>query len=126
MTDSVRVFRATERSQRPTAQTPGMHREELVATPQSWAGMVTVNAGTVSGWHHHGEYESVIYIVSGKARFEYGAGGSESCEARPGDVVYIPQRVVHRELNVGDEEALALVVRAGEGEPVINVDGPAG
>src|SRR5206468_4686308 len=45
--------------------TIGMQREEAIATEGIWSGLVTAEAGTVSGWHHHGEFESVIYILKG-------------------------------------------------------------
>ncbi len=102
-----------------------MHREELMSTPQSWAGIVRTPPGSASGWHHHGEYDSYIYGISGKIRLEFGPGGRESLEAEPGDVLYIPKGIVHRELTLGSEEGAAFLVRVGKGEPVINVDGPA-
>lgn len=102
-----------------------MHREELMSTPQSWAGISRIPAGSASGWHHHGEYDSYIYGISGNIRLEFGPGGKESLEGKPGDVIYIPKGIVHRELARGSEEGVAFLVRVGKGEPVINVDGPA-
>jgi uncharacterized RmlC-like cupin family protein len=78
----------------------------------------------VSGWHHHGEYESVIYVLTGALRMESGDGGREVLDAAPGDFVYVPKGTPHREGNPTEEEALILVVRSGEGEPVVNVRGP--
>ena len=39
--------------------TPGMAREQAIQTDGMWAGYVTTEAGTISGWHHHGEYEAL-------------------------------------------------------------------
>jgi uncharacterized RmlC-like cupin family protein len=78
----------------------------------------------VSGWHHHGDYESAIYVVSGALVMESGPGGRDVVEAGPGDYVYVPAGAVHRESNPTAEEAEIVVVRAGSGEPVFNVDGP--
>lgn len=125
MTQPVRVFRAGERPQTSTTQTPGMRREELTSTADSWAGITRMPPGAVSGWHHHGDYESYIYGISGRIRLEYGAGGKESSEGGPGDVFYVPRGVVHREVTPGPDEGVVFVVRVGKGEPVINVDGPA-
>jgi hypothetical protein len=47
--------------------------------------------------------------------------GTESVEGGPGDFVRIPRGVVHREGNPGNE---AIVFRVGEGEVLVNVDGP--
>jgi uncharacterized RmlC-like cupin family protein len=119
----VRRVRPTER----TAGEPtrGMTREQAVTTDTMWAGFVRTDAGMVSGWHHHGEYETSVYVISGALRMECGPGGAEVVEAAPGDFVYVPAQAIHREGNPSDEESTLVVVRAGTGDPVINVDGPA-
>jgi uncharacterized RmlC-like cupin family protein len=120
---AVRRIRPQERS---AAQpTPGMRREEAVATGGMWAGYVTTDAGMVSGWHHHGEYETSIFVVSGALKMEFGPGGQETLEAAPGDFLYVAPRAIHREGNPSDVESALIVVRAGAGEPVFNVEGPA-
>ncbi len=77
-----------------------------------------------SGWHHHGEYETAIYVVSARLRVESGPGGRNVEEAAAGDFIYVPKGVIHRESNRLEEEAALVAVRAGTGEPVVNVDGP--
>lgn len=104
--------------------TPGIHRETAIETDRMWAGCASTEAGIASGWHHHGEYETSIYVLTGSLRMEFGAGGSESFDAGPGDFVYVGERAVHRESNPTDELATFVVVRSGEGEVVVNVDGP--
>ena len=78
----------------------------------------------ISAWHHHGDYESTIYVLSGSLRMEFGSEGGEAFEAHPGDFVFVGKHAVHREGNPSSEEATIVVVRAGQGEPVVNVDGP--
>jgi uncharacterized RmlC-like cupin family protein len=104
--------------------TPGMLREEAISTDGMWAGLVRTAAGVVSGWHHHGDYESSIYVLSGALRMEFGGGGSEVLEAAPGDFLYVARGAIHRESNPTDQESQIVVVRSGSGEPVINTDGP--
>ena len=89
-----------------------------------WAGFVTTEAGMVSGWHHHGDHESTIYVMTGAMRMEFGPGGAEVIEAGPGDFLYVPPHVIHRESNPSEQAGTAIVVRAGTGDPVTNVDGP--
>lgn len=101
-----------------------MVREEAFATEGTWSGFVRTEAGAISGWHHHGEQESTIYVLQGALRMEFGSGGSEVVEAGPGDFVYIPKNTVHRESNPSDQQSRLVVVRAGSGEPVFNVEGP--
>jgi uncharacterized RmlC-like cupin family protein len=106
-------------------QTPGMTREQATATDGLWAGLVRTDAGMVSGWHHHGEYETSIYVLTGTLRMESGPTGESIIEAGPGDFLFVPKGAIHREANPGDTESQIVVVRAGHGPPVINVYGPA-
>ena len=106
--------------------TPGMIREEAVSTDRMWAGLVRTAAGLVSGWHHHGDYESTIYVLTGALQMEFGADGCEILEAKPGDFLYVAPGAIHRESNPTGQESQIVVVRSGSGEPVINSEGPEG
>lgn len=125
MAEADPVVKITEKERRPGAPTPGMHREEAVATETTWAGLVRTDAGMISGWHHHGEYESVIYVLAGGLRMESGPGGGSVVEAGPGDFLFVPRGSTHREGNPTEVEGTAVIVRSGRGDPVVNVDGPA-
>lgn len=105
--------------------TPGMIRERAVITGDMWAGLVRTEPDMVSGWHHHGEYDTSIYVVSGVLRMESGPGGESVVEARPGDFLHVPKGAIHRESNPGDEESQIVVVRVGRGPTVTNVKAPA-
>ena len=105
--------------------TPGMVRERAIEVPGMWAGLVRTAPGGCSGWHHHGTYETTIYVAAGQLRMESGAGGREVIDAVAGDFLRVPPGAVHRESNAGDVESELVVVRAGRGVPTVNVDGPA-
>lgn len=120
----LRLIRASERTT-DTQQTSGMTREVAVAKDGIWAAFVRTEPRMASGWHHHAAYETAIFVLKGRLRFEFGSGGSRSIEAGPGDFVSVPPGAVHRESNPGDEEGEIVVVRAGSGAPNVNVDGPA-
>jgi len=119
------VLVARPGDRRPGPGTPGMARQEAFATGGMWSGFVRTEPGTVSGWHHHGEHESVIYVLTGALRMEFGPDGSRTLEAGPGDLVYVPKGAVHRESNPSPEPADIIVTRAGTGQSTFNVDGPA-
>ena len=119
------VYRIPPEERTEGSPTPGMIREEAISTERMWAGLARTDAGMASGWHHHGDQESTIYVLSGTLRMEFGPGGSEVLDAGPGDFVYVSAGAVHRESNPTDEESQLLVVRSGSGAPVVNVDGPA-
>jgi uncharacterized RmlC-like cupin family protein len=120
--EPVRKVAASERVE--GQYTYGMVREEAIATPGLWAGLVRTDAGMTSGWHHHGDHETAIYVLSGMLRMESGVDGSDVAEAVPGDFVLVPRRAVHRESNPSDQESRLIVVRSGSGEVVINTEGP--
>ncbi|HSP37415.1 MAG TPA: cupin domain-containing protein [Frankiaceae bacterium] len=106
--------------------TPGMHRQLAFEAPGLWAGLVHTEPGASSGWHHHGEHESSLYVVGGRMRLEFGPGGRDSVEAGPGTFLHVPAHTVHRESNPGDATSTAVIARAGRGVPTVNVDGPDG
>jgi uncharacterized RmlC-like cupin family protein len=124
MSGGVRRVVPAERTE--GAATPGMVREEAVATDGMWAGLVRTAPGMVSGWHHHAAYETAIYVISGALHIEFGAGGTETLDGRPGDFLYVAPGAVHRESNPSDQESHIVVVRSGSGVPVVNVKGPPG
>ena len=56
-----------------TPQTPGMTRaaainRAMAGANKLWAGAVSIHPNAKTAPHHHGELESIIYVVSGKAR----------------------------------------------------------
>ena len=55
---------------------------------------------------------------------ESGANGSQTHRAGPGDFLHVPRGAVHRESNPSDQPSAAVVLRAGTGEVVVNVEGP--
>ncbi len=120
--ERVRVIRADDRAV--DDSTAGMIREAAVSTDGMWAGLVRTEPGLASGWHHHGEYETAIYVVSGRLRMEFGPGGREVEEAEAGDFLYVPNGAIHRETNPLEEEVMLIAARSGTGPPVVNVDGP--
>jgi uncharacterized RmlC-like cupin family protein len=125
MAEQAQILVVSPEHRRPGPSTPGMDRQEAVATDGMWSGVARTEAGMLSGWHHHGEYETTIYVLTGSLRMEFGPDGSKTLDAGPGDFVYVPKGAVHRESNPSTGPADIVVVRAGRGESTINVDGPA-
>jgi uncharacterized RmlC-like cupin family protein len=105
--------------------TAGVVRERAIEVDGLWAGLARTRPGSVTAWHHHGEYETSIYVVEGQLRMESGPGGRNVIEANAGDFLHVPAGAIHRESNPADSESSIVVVRAGKGPPTVNVDGPA-
>jgi uncharacterized RmlC-like cupin family protein len=101
-----------------------MVREEAFRSSRLWAGTAKNEPKLFSGWHHHGAFDSAIYVLRGRVRIECGPGGKTILDARTGDYLFIPAGEIHREGNPGDETAEVVVVRGGQGEIVVNVSGP--
>ena len=101
-----------------------MLRERAIDVEGMWAGFVRTAPGMTSGWHHHGDHETSIYVTTGVLRLESGPGGDDVIRAEEGDFVHVPKGAVHREGNDGDEESCLIVVRSGRGPTTVNVAGP--
>lgn len=108
----------------PSTLTPGMEREQLVATDNAWVGLVSTEPNFISGWHHHGSYDTYAYVISGQIKMEFGAQGEDTAIAHAGEVLHVPKNTIHRESNPSNETQQLFVVRVGEGDPVTNVGGP--
>ena len=90
-----------------------------------WAGTVIVEPNAKTGAHHHGEVETVLYIVRGRARMRWGDNLEFVEEAGPGDFIYVPPFVPHQEINAKhDEPVEAVIVRSGQDPVVVNLDIP--
>ena len=128
-TQGVRIVKATELDFN-TPQTPGMTRAAAITTARAgaeklWAGTVDIEPDAKTGAHHHGPVESVIYVVSGRARMRWGERLEYVAEAGPGDFIYVPPYVPHQEINAESSEPLScVVVRSGQEAVVVNLDLP--
>src|ERR1700745_496646 len=111
-----------------TAQTPGMNRAAAinaarVGAQKLWAGTVAIQPNAKTGAHHHGELESVIYVVRGKARMRWGERLEFMAGAGPGDFIFVPPYVPHQEINASTSEPLECVlVRSDNEAVVVNLD----
>jgi uncharacterized RmlC-like cupin family protein len=126
-TQGVRIIRPDELDDA-TAQTLGMQRRAAVTTARTgatklWAGTVTIEAKAKTGAHHHGDLESVIYVVSGLARLRWGEQLEYVAEAQPGDFIYVPPYVPHQEINASEDVQLhCILARSGQQGLVVNLD----
>jgi uncharacterized RmlC-like cupin family protein len=121
--DGVKVIRGDQLDPN-TAQTPGMFRQSAidkarVGAQKIWAGTVSIAANAKTGVHHHGELESVIYVVKGKARMRWGERLEYVAEAGPGDFIFVPPFVPHQEINADPGETLECVLVRSDNEAVV-------
>ena len=113
-----------------TPQTKGMKRYAAVAKKNTgaekiWAGKVDIEPNAKTGAHHHGELESVIYVLSGKAKMRWGNKLEFEKYAYPGDFIFVPPFVPHQEINASKDEILKCILfRSGQDPIVVNLDIP--
>jgi uncharacterized RmlC-like cupin family protein len=116
-----------ERLSTATTQTPGMQRFEgisgaLTDSTALWMGENHVHGGMRSQDHHHGESETGIYVVSGHPVFVFLEDGIErQIATNPGDYVYVPPFVPHREENPGPDAAVVVLARTTQEAIVVNL-----
>lgn len=110
-----------------TAQTSGMGRYEAISGARSgsrnlWMGRTHVAPGMISADHHHGRAETGIYVVSGSPVFVFLDGEEERrIETSPGDYIYVPPFVPHREENPSADEAVVVIARSTQEGIVVNL-----
>jgi len=108
-----------------TPASPGITRHLAFQNEGSRVLRSQTKPGTISGWHHHGDYEVYGYVVSGTARFENGSDEKNAISVGPGDFFHVPPHTVHREINPSSEKGNDVILfLRGNGELVFNVDGP--
>ena len=129
-TPQLKLIRAGELSGA-TAQTSGMIRAaaisgELTGARSLWMGRTELPPGANSGDHHHGESETGIYVVAGTPVFvcsDPATGELIRLETKPGDYVWVPPHVPHREENPSpDELAVVVIARSTQEAIVVNLD----
>ena len=124
MSDSsaIRIIHPRE-FDRGTLQTPGSERLAAVA-PQlgvettMWGGMFEVKPGARTGIHHHGEQQTIAYVLSGVCEVRWGANGEFAASAEAGDFIHVPAFLPHMEINPSDFAAVPM----GRGEKHLDSD----
>ena len=97
---------------------------DTVGSRGLYSSIVTTAPGGRTEIHHHGECETSIYILSGRARFYSGDGLREITLADEGDFIYVPAHEVHVEENASDSDDLVVLLsRNCDGSVVHYVEG---
>jgi uncharacterized RmlC-like cupin family protein len=107
-----------------TAQTPGSVRLAAVA-PQLgidsvlWGGLFEVQPGARTGIHHHGEQQTIAYVLSGICEVRWGARGECVATAKAGDFIHVPAFLPHMEINPSETEPFRWVVVRSTPTPIV-------
>jgi uncharacterized RmlC-like cupin family protein len=107
-----------------TAQTPGSERLAAV-TPQLgidtmlWGGLFKVEPGARTGIHHHGEQQTIAYVLEGVCEIRWGECGEFVATARAGDFIHVPAWLHHMEINPSATTAFRWVVVRSTPMPIV-------
>ena len=107
-----------------TQQTSGSLRMSAIAAMNGilsslWAGIFVVEPSVKTGIHHHGEQDTVVYVLEGEATVRWGDFGEHSATVRAGDFLHVPGWLPHQELNPSKEHPFRWVVVRSTSEPIV-------
>lgn len=87
--------------------------------------LVVIPPGGKAVAHYHDGFETVIYVIKGKAETRYGKNLEHSSVNEAGDFLFIPPNLPHQPVNLSDtEQVIAVVARndPNEQESVVVYD----
>jgi uncharacterized RmlC-like cupin family protein len=121
--DSVQVIHPADMDA-DTLQTPGSLRMSAISAGQGsgssmWAGIFVVEPSAMTGIHHHGDQETVVYVLEGEALVRWGNRGEYSAMVRVGDFLRVPSWLPHQEINPSNEHPFRWVVVRSTPEPIV-------
>lgn len=98
-----------------TAQTRGSVRLAAVAPQLNiqsvlWGGLFEVKPRAHTGIHHHGQQQTIAYVLSGVCEVRWGARGEYAAHAKAGDFIHVPAFLPHMEINPSASEPFHWVV----------------
>lgn len=107
-----------------TAQTPGSERRAAISpalgiVSAMWGGLFEVEPGSRTGIHHHGQQETIAYVLCGICEVRWGEKGEFSARAKAGDFIHVPAFLPHMEINPSKLTPFRWVVVRSTAIPVV-------
>lgn len=107
-----------------TAQTSGSQRLAAIhadggVASSMWGGIFVVEPGARTGIHHHGEQDTIVYVLEGTALVRWGERGEFRATVNPGDFLYVPAWLPHQEINESAEKPFRWVVVRSTSAPIV-------
>ena len=98
-----------------TSQTSGSLRMSAISATQGvasplWAGIFVVEPSARTSIHHHGEQDTIVYVLEGESFVRWGDHGEHSATAKAGDFLHVPAWLPHQEINLSSKTAFRWVV----------------
>jgi uncharacterized RmlC-like cupin family protein len=107
-----------------TAQTSGSQRfaaigPSLGINSTIWGGLFEVEPGARTGIHHHGEQDTIAFVLSGRCEVRWGDRGEFSARAKAGDFIHVPAFLPHMEINPSLVQPFRWVVVRSTPVPIV-------
>jgi uncharacterized RmlC-like cupin family protein len=107
-----------------TQQTSGSLRMSAIAATHGivsslWAGIFVVEPSAKTGIHHHGQQDTVVYVLEGEACVRWGDSGEHLATIVAGDFLHVPSWLPHQELNPSKENPFRWVVVRSTPAPIV-------
>jgi uncharacterized RmlC-like cupin family protein len=120
---SIRIVRPAQ-FDNATAQTPGSERRAALAHDLGvetglWGGLFIVQPASKTAIHHHGEQETIAYVLKGECQVRWGERGEFSAVAHQGDFIHVPAWLPHMEINPSADTPFEWVVVRSTATPIV-------
>jgi uncharacterized RmlC-like cupin family protein len=107
-----------------SSQTAGSQRLSAVTRSSGietglWGGLFSIAPGTSIDVHHHGEQETIAYVLEGVAHLRWGERGEFSGIAGAGDFLHVPPFLLHMETNRSTDTPVRWVVIRSTPDPIV-------
>jgi uncharacterized RmlC-like cupin family protein len=107
-----------------TKQTSGSQRQAAICpqtgiSSQIWGGTFLVEPGARTGIHHHGEQDTIVYILEGESLVRWGERGEHQATARAGDFLHVPAWLPHMEINPSSTQPFRWIVIRSTPNPIV-------
>ena len=107
-----------------TAQTPGSERRAAIAPELGiastiWGGVFEVEPGARTGIHHHGQQETIAFVLCGDCEVRWGENGEFVANAKVGDFIHVPAFLPHMEINPSRLRPFRWVVVRSTPTPIV-------
>jgi uncharacterized RmlC-like cupin family protein len=107
-----------------TAQTSGslrlaaIHAGAGIESPM-WGGLFVVEPEARTGIHHHGEQDTIVYVLEGSSYVRWGQRGEFNATVHAGDFLHVPAWLPHQEVNPSADTPFRWVVVRSTAEPIV-------
>ena len=116
---SIRVVRGGDLSV--GDQSDGIARQMDQVDEHVSLALATIGPNVMSGWHHHGDHTSCVYVLKGSLHIDWGPNGREGIDLTAGDFYVVAANTIHREGNRGSDDVQLAAFYLGSGPVLVTL-----